>query len=98
MEADDNRRNKYEQNYTRGYYKRLKGLDNCEVFFRSVLEFGMDHINSIKAKELRVLLCYHFDSEKLRGIPKKVEILGAITEFLESIGRLFCRGGVCCNK
>ena len=38
----------------------LKGLDTCEVLVSSALEFGMDHINNLKVKDLRVLLCYHF--------------------------------------
>ena len=40
----------------------LIGLDTCEVLVRSVLEFGMDHVNNFKVKDLRVLLCYHFGS------------------------------------
>ena len=47
---------------------------------RSVLTFGMDHINNLKVKELRVLLCYHFGSERLKGTPKKVELVEAVTD------------------
>ena len=36
--------------------KRLKGLETCGVLVRSVLEFGMDHINNLKVRGLRVLL------------------------------------------
>ena len=39
----------------------------------SVLTIGMDHINNLKVKELLVLLRYHFGSERLKEIPKKVE-------------------------
>ena len=40
----------------------------------------MDHINILKVKELRVLLRYHFGSEKLRGSPKLVELVEAVTD------------------
>ena len=41
---------------------RLKVLETCEVLVHSVLAFGMDHINNLKVKGLRVLLCYQFGS------------------------------------
>ena len=78
LEVDDQRKKKYEQNQVRDYDERLKGLDTCEVLVCSVLEFGMDHINNLKVKDLRVLLCYHFGSEKLKGSPNKVELVGAV--------------------
>ena len=65
--------------------ERLKSIDTKEDFVHSVLEFGIDHINNLKLKELRVLLCYHFGSEKLKVIPKKVELVETATIFLESI-------------
>ena len=49
--------------------------------FRSVLSFGMDHINNLKVKDLRVHLCYHFGSEKLKGILNKVELMEAVKCF-----------------
>ena len=48
---------------------------------RSVLAFRIDHINELKVEDLRVLLRYHFGSEKLKGIPKKVELVGAVKYF-----------------
>ena len=51
-----------------------------------------------------MLLCYHSRSENLKGIPKKVELVGAVTEFfrryLEGIvqRRRGRGGGVFCNK
>ena len=58
----------------------------------------MDHINNLKVKDIRALLCYHFGSERLKGIPKKVELVEAVNDF-KRIGRvLFIDGGVCCNK
>ena len=47
---------------------------------RSVLTFGMDHINILKVKEIWVLLRYHFGSERLKGTPKKVELVEAVTD------------------
>ena len=41
----------------------------------------MDHINKLKVKELRVMLRYQFGSEKLKGTPKKVELVDAVTYF-----------------
>ena len=41
----------------------------------------MHHINDLKVKETRVILCYHFGSEKLKPRPNKVELLEAVTEF-----------------
>ena len=78
MEAEDQRKNKYEQKYMRDYEKRLKGLETCEVLVRLVLALGMDHINNLKLKDLRVFLRYHFGSEKLKGSPNKVELVGAV--------------------
>ena len=40
----------------------------------------MDHINNLKVKDLRVLLRYHFGSERLKGIPTKVELVEAVTD------------------
>ena len=40
----------------------------------------MDHINIIKVKELRVILRYHFGSERLKVIPKKVELVEDVTD------------------
>ena len=53
----------------------------------------MDHINNLEVKDIRVLIHYHFRTEKLNGTPKKVELMEAVTDFLENIGRVLCRGG-----
>ena len=53
----------------------------------------MDHINNLKVKDLRVLLCYHFGSEKLKGISKKVELMGAVKFFRKDWGSLVKRWG-----
>ena len=42
---------------------------------QTFLIFGMDHTNTLKVKELWVLLRYHFGSERLKGTPKKVELV-----------------------
>ena len=81
MEAEDQRKNKYEQNQMRYDDERLRGLETCELF-RSVLAFGMYHINNLKVKDLRVLLCYHSGSENLKEIPNKVEHVEAVKDFL----------------
>ena len=64
---------------------------------RSVLTFGMDHINTLKVKELRVLLLYHFGLERLKGTPKKVELVEAVTDLFlrdwESLMQRVGRGG-----
>ena len=41
---------------------RLKGIETCEVFVFSVLASGVYHINNIKVKDIRVLLCYQSGS------------------------------------
>ena len=46
---------------------------------RSVLIFGMDHSNDPNVKELWMLLCYHFGLERLKGSPKKVELVEDVT-------------------
>ena len=75
--------------------ERLKCLETCEFLVCSVLVFGMDHINNLKVKKLRVIFCYHFGSEDLKGIPNKVELVESIKYFLERIGRVLFidRGG-----
>ena len=62
MEAEDQRKKKCEQKQMREDEERLKGLGNCEVLVYSVLEFGIDHINKLKVRDIRVLLCYNFGS------------------------------------
>ena len=80
MEAEYQSKNKYEQKYMRDDYQRLKSIETCEFLVRSVLAFGMDHINNLKLKDLRVLLCCHFGSENLKGRPKKVELVGDVKD------------------
>ena len=58
---------------------RLRGLESFEALVRSVLTFGMDHTNNLKLKELWVLLFSLFGLERLKGIPKKVELVEAVT-------------------
>ena len=81
MEAEDQRKNKYEQKQMRDDGERFKVLETCEVSFFSFLAYGMDHINNLKVKDLRVLICYHFGSENLKGIPKKVELVESVKDF-----------------
>ena len=74
-EAEENRRQKYEEKQVRENEDRFRGLESCEALVCSVLTLGMDHTNILKVKELRVLLRYHFGSERLKGTPKKVELV-----------------------
>ena len=79
MEAEENRRQKYEQKHGRENEDRLRGPDRCEALVCSVLTFGMYHINKTRFKEILVFLFYHFGSERLKGIRKKVELVEAVT-------------------
>ena len=87
--------------------ERLRGLESCESLVCYVLKFGMDHINNLKVKELRMLLWDHFGLEILKGIPNKVELVEAVTylfrRYWESILQRVCvwgegNGGVGGNK
>ena len=80
METEENRRRKTEEKQVRENVNRLRGLESCEALVCSILTFGMDQINNLKAKELWVLLCYHFELERLKGIPNKVELVDAVTD------------------
>ena len=77
-EVEENRRHKYREKQVRKNNSRLRGLESCEALVHSVLTIGMDHINNLKVKELRVLLHYHFGSERLKGSRKKVELVEAV--------------------
>ena len=63
-EVEENRRQKSEEKQVRENEDKLRGLESCESLVCSVLTFGMDHINNLRVKELRVLLCYQFGSER----------------------------------
>ena len=82
MEAEDRRKKKSEQKQMRYSEKRLKVIGNCGVLVCSVLAFDMDHINNLKLKGVRVLHCYHFGSENLKGSPNKVGLVEAVEYFL----------------
>ena len=59
-EVEENRRQKSEEKQVRDNEDKLRGIYSCEALVSSVLEFGIDHINNLKVKELQVLLHYHF--------------------------------------
>ena len=48
----------------------LNCIETYEVLVRSVLTFGVYHINNLRVKELRVLLCYHFGFKILNEYSK----------------------------
>ena len=58
--VEENRRQKSEEKQVRDNEDKLRDLESCEALVRSFLTFGMDHINIIKVKELRLILRYHF--------------------------------------
>ena len=92
--VEEKRRREYEEKQVMENEDKLRGLESCEALVCSVLIFGMDHINNIKFKELRVLLHYHFGSERLKGSPKKVELVEAVTDlFRRGWGGLMQRVG-----
>ena len=59
-EVEENRRQKYEEKQVRENEDRLRGIESCEALVCSVFTFGMDYINTLKVKELWLLLCCHF--------------------------------------
>ena len=76
---EENRRQKSEEKKVRENEDKLRGLESCEALVRSVLTFGMENINNLKVKQLRVLLRYNFGLERSKGTPKKVELVEAVT-------------------
>ena len=83
MQAYYYRDNKSEQNQMRQINERSKGLHTCEVWVFSVLAFDMYRIKNLKVKQLMVLLRHPFRSEIFKGIPKKVELVEAVTGFFK---------------
>ena len=69
---EGHRRKQSEHNQMRDDNKKLKCLETCEFLVRSVLAFGMDHINKLKVKDIRVLIRCHFGLEKLKWISNKL--------------------------
>ena len=76
-EAEENRRRKSEEKQVKENEYRLRFLESCESLVRSILTVGIDHINILKVKELRVLLRYRFGTERLEGSQKKLELVEA---------------------
>ena len=91
-ESENQRKNKAVHNRMREEKDRSEGIQTCTVLVHSVLAFDMDHTKNLKVKDLKVLLRYYFWSEKLKGIPNKLELMRSVTEFLERLGRVLCRG------
>ena len=79
-EVEEKRKQKSEEKQVRENKDKLRGLESCEALVRSVLTFGMNHINTLKVKELQVILRYHFGLERLKGTPNKVELVEAVTD------------------
>ena len=70
MGEEDKMKNKSEQKQLSVDDERIKRLETCEFLVGSVLAFGVYNINKLKVKDIRVLLLYHFGSEKLKGSQK----------------------------
>ena len=50
----------------------------------------MDHPKNLKVKDLKLLLCSYFGSEKLKGVPNKVEVVDFATDlFRKYSGKLY---------
>ena len=62
IKTDNQKKKKSEYNQMREDDERLKGIELCKVLGCSVLEFGMDHTNKHKVKEIKFLIWYHFGS------------------------------------
>ena len=61
-------KNKSEQKKMMYDEERLKGIETCEVLVRSVLAFGMDHINNLEVKDIGVLLKLNSSIKLLKSL------------------------------
>ena len=52
---------KYEHKHRGKQDDGSQGFQNCTILDRPVLTFGMDQTKNLKAKDLQVLLCCHFE-------------------------------------
>ena len=97
-EVEGNRSRKSEENQVKENKDKLRGLESCEALVHSVITIGTYNINNLKVKELQVLLRCHFGSERLKGSPKKVELVEAVTDLFqidwEGLMKMVCVGGV----
>ena len=55
--------------------KKVRDIQTDKKYICLILAFDMNHIKKLKVNELRVILWYIFGSLKLKGIPKKVELV-----------------------
>ena len=78
-EVEENRRHESEEKQVRENEHMIRGIESCEALVCYVLTIGMYHINNLKVKELRVFLRYHSGSERLKGVPKKAELVEDVT-------------------
>ena len=74
MDKWDQRKKKSEQKNMRDDEERRKGLDTCEVLVCPVLEFGMDHINNLKVKDIRRFFAITLGQKSLRGSQRKCNL------------------------
>ena len=52
-----------------------------KFLFSQFCKFGIDHINNIEVKELRVVIFYYLFSVELKGSLIKLELVEAVTDF-----------------
>ena len=82
--VEKNRRQKSEDKQVKKNEDKFRGLESCESWVSSILTFDSDHIKTLKVKELRVLLCYQFGSERFKGTSKKMELVEAVNGLSKS--------------
>ena len=95
IEAEDQKKNKSEKKQRGEDEERPEGIQTCEVLIHSVLGFGMDHTKNLKVEDIKVLLRYHFRSENMKGIPKKLELVEAVTEFFRKYWKVIVQREGC---
>ena len=72
LEAYYQMKKKYHQTHRSEDNEMLEGIQNCTVLDNLIFVFVMDHINKLKVKYLKVLICFYFVSEELKGVLKKL--------------------------
>ena len=80
-EAKYHSNNKYEYMHRRDGEERYERLQTCAVLVCPILEFDINHTKTPKLKYPKVMICYDFGLEKLKGIPNKLELVDSVTEF-----------------
>ena len=80
MEGENQRNKKSGKTRRNEDKERSKYIQTSMVWVFSLLLLSMDNIKNLKLKGLKVVICYHFRSEKLKGVPNKLELAEAVTD------------------